>query len=48
MNYLMKNDLGRVEGGAPVRVGNQSNANRESKIYIMNIKENGEAEYAQT
>ena len=42
MTYLKKNDFERVEGGALIRIGNWNNTKRESKIYLMNIKENEE------
>ena len=42
MMYWKRNDFERVEGGAPVRVGNWTNGKRQGKIYLMNKKGNEE------
>ena len=38
ITYWKKNYFERVDGGALIRVGKQSNAKRENKIYIINKK----------
>ena len=42
MTYWKKNDFERVEGVALLIVGNLSDVNRESKMFIINKKGNVE------